>query len=166
MHTSDREPPRPAKLWRQLAPERRLAAALAFVSDSDDMTSQAEAVEAIARHLKFRPKSVLALPAEKRARHLASLPSISDSLAGRLLVSYHLAAQRPLMSAFLNALGVPHEHGLITADEVVLPDAAACRRAARELESTFPPADVSFYVSTLLVQDPDTWGPLAELVRG
>ena len=36
-----------------------------------------------------------------------------DSLAARLLVSYHLGHQRPMMAAFLDALGIVHDNGLI-----------------------------------------------------
>ena len=39
-----------------------------------------------------------------------------DVLAARLLVSYHLAHQRPMMAAFLDAIGLAHDNGLITED--------------------------------------------------
>ena len=67
----------------------------------------------IARQIKFRPKSVLSLPLDKKARHLAGLAQVSDLLAARLLISYHLEHQRPMMGAFLDALGIAHEDGLI-----------------------------------------------------
>ena len=34
-------------------------------------------------------------------------------MAGRALILYHLAEQRPMMGAFLDALGIAHENGLI-----------------------------------------------------
>ena len=156
---------KPSKLWKQISAEDRLETARAFWTDAGDVAAQAEAVEALARHLKFRARSVIALPIEKRARYLSSLPAVSDSLAARLLVSYHLTCQRPMMAAFLDALGVAHEDGLITAEEVKLPDADTCRRAARALLTTFPREQVSTYFATLLLQDPDAWAPLQDIVN-
>ncbi len=157
---------RPSKLWKRIPAEDRLETTRAFWADTEDVTSQAEAIEAIARHLKFRARSVIALPIDKRARCLSSLPDVSDSLAARLLVSYHLTRQRPMMAAFLDALGVPHEDGLITAEQVKLPDADTCRTAARTLMTTFPAEQVSTYFATLLIQDPDAWAPLRDVMNG
>ena len=85
---------------------------------------------AIATHMKFRPRSVLGLAPEKRAKYLAQLPTISDAIAARALVNYHLERQRPMMAAFLDLLGIPHEDGLITEENVTKPDAAKVRQAA------------------------------------
>jgi hypothetical protein len=59
---------------------------------------------------------------------------------------------------------VPHEDGLITADDVTVPDAKTCRAAGKALMEKFPAADTTTYFATLLAQDPDTWQPLADLV--
>ncbi len=156
---------KPSKLWKQIAAEDRLETARAFWADNEDVAAQAEAVDALARHLKFRARSVIALPIERRARYLSSLPAVSDSLASRLLVSYHLTRQRPMMAAFLDALGIPHEDGLITAEEVAPPDADTCGKAAREMMGRFPPEQVSTYFATLLLQDPDAWAPLRDVLN-
>jgi hypothetical protein len=161
--TRDYTPFRPSKIWKQLSAERRRTAAELFWTDEQSTEQQAEAVAAIAGHMKFRMKSVLALPAEKRIRYLTSLPNVSDSIASRALVNYHLDRQRPMMSAFLDALGIAHEHGLITEESVTRPDAERLRAAASELSSKYPAEDVSLYFATLVSQDPDTWGELAEV---
>src|SRR6187551_1476766 len=93
--------PRPSQLWKQLSPERKAQAADAFWRDENGAVEQAEAIAAIAQRLKFRPKSVVALPIEKKARYLTSMPVISELLAARMLVAYHLQHQRPMMAAFL-----------------------------------------------------------------
>jgi hypothetical protein len=154
---------RPSRLWKRLPAERRAAAAELFWADEQSTEQQAEAVSAIAAHMKFRPKSVIALPAEKKARYLANLPNISDSIAARALVNFHLERQRPMMVSFLDLLGIAHEDGLITDDNVAAPDSAKLRAAAEELGSKYPPDEVALYFSTLVSQDPDTWGGLAEL---
>lgn len=143
--------------------ERRLAAAELFWSDEQSAEQQVEAVSAIAGHMKFRAKSVLSLPMEKKAKYLATLPAVSDAVAARALVNYHLSQQRPMMGAFLDALAIGHEDGLIQDEKVTKPEAAALRAAAAELAGKYPAEDVALYLSTLVSQDPETWGDLAEL---
>jgi hypothetical protein len=69
-----------------------------------------------------------------------------------------------MMSAFLDALGIAHEDGLIKEDNVA-PEAGRLAPAAAQIGQQFPAADVSLYLSTLLCQDPETWGGLAEIVK-
>jgi hypothetical protein len=106
--------------------------------------------------------SLDALDEERRAKHLASFPSIPETMAARALIVYHLAAQRPMMGAFLDALGIKHEKGLIEED-AVKPDADKVGPAAAKLAEQFPAEDVRIYLNTLLSQDPETWGGLAGL---
>ena len=151
---------RPARLWRQMPIDQRASAAAAFWRDEQAALEQAEAVALIARHIKFRPKSVLALSVEKKARHLASLAQVSDLLAARLLVAYHLEHQRPMMGAFLDALGIAHEDGLIKDESPQAPDAGTLDKGVAALTAAYPKGDVARYFWTLLWQDPETWGGL------
>lgn len=154
------EDPRPAKLWRMLPPDLRLAAATSFWNDDQAALERAEAVSLISRQIKFRPKSVLTLSSDRKAKHLAGLPQVSDLLAARLLVSYHLEHQRPMMGSFLDLLAIKHEDGLIADESPVAPEAAALDQAVTTLGQQYPPAAVSRYFWTLLWQDPETWGGL------
>lgn len=142
--------------------ERRVAAAELFWADEQSAEQQIEAIAAIAGHMKFRAKTLFSLPAEKKSKYLSTLPNISDSIAARALVNYHLERQRPMMGAFLDSLGIGHENGLISEENAVKPDAEKLKAAAAELATKFPADDVSLYFSTLVSQDPDTWGALAE----
>lgn len=151
---------RPARLWRTMPSDRRTAAATAFWSDENAALEQAEAIALIARQIKFRPRSVQALPVDKRAKYLAGLAQVSDLLAARLLVVYHLEFQRPMMGAFLDALGIPHEQGLIDEETPKTPTPDAVAAAADQLSTTYPRDDVGRYFWTLLWQDPETWGAL------
>ncbi len=151
---------RPARLWRSLPSDLRVAASQAFWNDDQAALEQAEAVGLIARQIKFRPKSVLSLPVEKKARHLAGLAQVSDLLAARLLVAYHLRHQRPMMGRFLDELGIAHDDGLITEESPAAPEDAALDRAAKALAAEYPKEDVSRYFWTLFWQDPETWGGL------
>src|SRR5687768_3947505 len=105
--------PTPSRLWKRMTPDQRLLAARAFWNDEQSAEDQVQAVLLISQHKKFRPKTVVSLDDERKARHLASLPSVSDAVAGRVLIAYHLAEQRPMMAAFLDALGIAHDNGLI-----------------------------------------------------
>jgi hypothetical protein len=155
--------PRPSQLWKELSPDRKVLAAEAFWSDENAALEQAEAIAAIAQRIKFRPKSVVALPREKKARHLVSLGSVSELVAARLLVAYHLNHQRAMMASFLDALGIKHDQGLIEEEDMAPPSPERLRDAAAAIAGQYPPEEVSLYLSTLVWQDPETWGPLAEV---
>lgn len=142
--------------------DRRTDAAGLFWADDHSADQQLEAVASIASHMKFRARSVVTLPVDKKARYLAGLPTISDTVAARALVSYHLERQRPMMAAFLDLLAIPHDNGLISDETVKKPDADVLARAAAELAAKYPADDVSLYLGTLISQDPETWGALAE----
>lgn len=154
---------RPSRIWKRMNGERRQQAAAAFWADEQSTDQQVEAVGAIAGHMKFRPKSVITLPLDRKVKYLCSLPAMPDTIAARALVSYHLEHQRPMMARFLDALGISHEDGLITEEDVAKPDTDKLRDAAADLVSNHPADDVSLYLSTLVSQDPDTWGELANL---
>ena len=143
--------------------DRRTEAARAFWSDEDMAEPQAEAVLLIAKQKHFRPRSAASLPIDRKARYLATMTNLPDALALRALVAYHLQAQRPMMARFLDALGIAHENGLITAENVPPPSREALARAAAELASAHDSEDVAVYLSTLLWQDPETWGHLEGL---
>jgi hypothetical protein len=154
---------RPSRLWRRMPLERRVDAATLFWDDEHSADQQMEAVASLATQMKFRARSVVGLPQEKKARYLATLPNVSDAIAARALVNYHLARQRPMMAAFLDSLGIPHEDGLISEESVAKPTADKLKQGASELATKFPREEVSLYLGTLVSQDPDTWGVLADL---
>jgi hypothetical protein len=160
---SDLVIPRPSQLWKQVSPDRKAQAADAFWLDENAAMEQAEAVAAIAQRLKFRPKSAMALPIEKKSRYLLSMPSVPEVVAARLLVAYHLEHQRGMMGAFLDALSIKHENGLIEDEGLEPPDPEKLKEAAATLAKTYPHEDVALYLSTLLWQDPDTWGGLFKI---
>jgi hypothetical protein len=152
----------PGRVWKRMTLEQRHRAARAFWQDATAAADQAQAVLLISQHKKFRPKTVVGLDGEGKARHLASVPTLPDAIATRVLVLYHLAAQRPMMGAFLDALGIAHENGLIQEDHVT-PDKAKVGPAAAAIAKEYEAADVSIYLNTLLCQDPETWGALQGL---
>lgn len=161
--TSFIENHRPAMLWKRLSEERRTAAASAFWADPQAGSEQAEVLGIIARQINFRPRSVVTLPLERKVRLLARNTTVSEQVAARLLVAYHLAHQRPMMKAFLDAVGLQHEDGLLE-DDTKAPDKDVLLKAGRLMFETYPDEDVRLYFTTLVLQDPTVWGGLEELL--
>ena len=145
-----------------MTPDQRTRAARAFWSDPDATDDQIQAVMLIAQQKKFRPKTVVGLDIDRKARHLSTLGSLPDTLAARALILYHLAEHRPMMGAFLDELGIAHKEGLIE-EEAVKPDAKKLASAAEAIGNKFPREDVALYLNTLLCQDPDTWEGLRDI---
>jgi hypothetical protein len=140
------------------AEQRRRAASALWAAD-EAKNEQKQAALLIAKQMNFRPKTVTGLDADRKARYLATVPDLPEELAAKVFVAYHLAEQRPMMGAFLDALGIAHENGLIQ-DEAVTPDPAKIPGAAAAIAGKYPAPDVSLYLNTLLWQDPASWGPL------
>jgi hypothetical protein len=158
--SSPSQTPTPARLWKEMGEAQKQEAAEAFWSDPEGIEQQLEAVALLAQRLKARPRYLQGLPVEKRARHLAHYHGMPEILAARLLVSYHLARKRPMMAAFLDAVGIAHEEGLISADleGPVAPEHVAA--GVTVLQASYPAEDVRLYFATLLAQDPETWKAL------
>jgi hypothetical protein len=152
----------PSRLWRRMTADQRIRAARAFWTDEQAADDQIQAVLLIAQQKKFRPKSVLTLEPERKARHLATILSLPDALAARCLVVYHLGEQRAMMGAFLDALGLKHDNGLIEDDDAK-PDPEKVPAAVAAIAEKFPAEDVALYLTTLVCQDPETWSELSKL---
>ena len=146
-----------------MTPEQRNRAAAALWGEAEATTDQVQAALLIAKKMKFRPKTVMGLDDQRKARYLASVPDPPEDLAARLLVVYHLAEQRPMMGAFLDALGIAHDNGLIRGDADP-PDPAKMAAAAAAIAREYPAPDVALYLNTLLWQDPAAWGALQGVV--
>ncbi len=142
--------------------DRRLRAARAFWEADQAPENHAQAALLIAQQRKFRPKFVLGLAPESKARHLAGIAALPDALAARALVAYHLAEQREMMGAFLDELGLKHEDGVIE-EEDVRPDPERIAPAVSAIAEKFPADDVSLYLTTLFCQDPETWVELGKM---
>ena len=94
-----------------MSSDQRQRAALAFWADPEATDDQVQAAFLIAQQKKFRPKTVIGLDLDRKAKHLATVAGVTDQIAARALVTYHLAEQRPMMGAFLDALGIATRTG-------------------------------------------------------
>lgn len=153
--------PKATRLWKRLLPQERLAAAARFWEEPPQEMF-GPALAAIVKARGLRPQVARSLPAETRARALASVLDPGEPLAGSLLVALHLGERRALLGAFLDALGLPHENGILTeeADRRPPPSVDAAREAVRGLLASFPARDLGLYLNTLWLQDPERWASL------
>jgi hypothetical protein len=148
--------------------EKRVQAAEAFWRDQDSpeiQSQHAEALIALARRLNFRTRTLQSLPLERRARHLAQMGDVSDAIATRAIIAYHFSTRRSLMAAFLDALGIPHDNGLINEEQLTPPSPEALKKAVDVVRGAFDAGDVDLYLRTLLVLDGETWAHLAALLQ-
>lgn len=154
----------PARLWSALdAPARRLAVHAMY---DDDPDLRREADQALADALRFRPAGVRKLPLEKRVDYFVRRVRPDNSLASTLLTTLHLARRRPLLGAFLDALEVPNDDGLIPPGHEPEPFAGdRLGSAVDSLRGRFEAPDVDLYLATLLALDPDVWGGLKPLLE-
>ena len=152
-------PDRPSRLWKAMTAEQRVAASDAFWNEdqADIQMQHMEAIIAIARRMNFRPKSVQSLPLERKSKMLAQLGDVSDSIATRALISYHFQNKRDLMGAFLDAVGIAHENGMIAEESVPPPPSEKLAAAIKQVRSSFPQDDVDLYLRTLSALDGETW---------
>jgi hypothetical protein len=152
--------PTATKLWKHLPPDERLAAAKAFFAEpSQELAASAVAVLASARHM--RPQAARALAPDAQARILATVLDPGESLTQGLLVALHLTDRRPMLSAFLDALGLPHEDGVLKEEADALPPVGEEKaRAAAAALAPFPWPRVLVYFNTLWLQDPERWAAL------
>lgn len=149
---------RASQLWKLMTEDQRRQAAEAFWGEGEAGAEHAEVIGLLSRRLNFRVKSVLALPIDKKAKYTAGLAAVSDGVAGRLLVTFHLTHQRAMMSTFLDTLGIAHENGLIADEAAPALDEAKLPEAVEALRGQYPAEDVTLYLHTLRLQDHRTWG--------
>jgi hypothetical protein len=155
--------PTSIKLWKRLGPQERLAAATHFWKEPPP-TAFATALGILVRARKLRPQAARALAPDQQARILASVLDPGEQVAAFLLVALHLGERRPLLRAFLDALSLPHEDGILKeeADQIEITD-ETIGAAVQTIAKQFPREEVEVYLNTLWLQDPERWEILTKL---
>ena len=153
------------RLWKQLSREDRLAAAQYFWHEPHaEVMGAALASIAKARHL--RPQVARSLSEEDKARATSVLLEPGETVAASLLVALHLGQRRPMLGTFLDAVGLPHENGLLkdAGDDVTITESAA-EAGVQRLRAAHPEEHVRLYLNTLWLQDPERWRMLERLAE-
>lgn len=151
------------RLWAGQPEEVRREAALAFwMHSAEEGENAAEAIAFLADSFHLRPKTVVGLPAAKKAEFLARKRSVPPNTALRALMRLHLHPRSPMLVAFLDRLGVPHEGGSIDRKESTpqpIPE-ARLREAIEALRASFPKEQVDLYLAMLEEEGSLRWSHL------
>jgi hypothetical protein len=151
------------RLWKRLEREEKIAAATRFFEEpSQEVYGSALGAIVKARHL--RPQVARSMAPEEQARALASVLDPGEPVAAALLVALHLGPRRAMLATFLDAVGLPHEDGILKdeADAVTIDD-AHLRGGIKALQARFSASEIQAYLNTLWLQDPDRWSALRAL---
>ena len=144
------------------ADDQRRALALAIRSDPDMRQALVSLLKKTPRFKSFRPTAFKAWSSEQFADVLKTPAMLSVDVMQAGLIALHINERSAMLSAFLDALGIPHEKGLITdAPATLAASESELHRAADDLAARFPRAEVQLYFLTLLVLEPELWGGLA-----
>src|SRR6185295_4332220 len=111
---------------------------------------QGAALGVIVNARRMRPQAARALKPEEQARILASVLDPGEAVSSALLV------------VFLDAVGLPHEDGVLTEEADALPPLGEekTREGVLALKAKFPVDQVLTYVNVLWLQDPERWQAL------
>jgi hypothetical protein len=151
------------RLWKRLTREERQSAARHFFAEPPQEL-HGTAIGAIVKVRHIRPQVARTLPAEEQAQALATVLDVGEPLASSLLVALHLGDRREMLTSFLEAVGLPHEGGILKDDaDGVSVDADGLRAGVQALRARFPPHEVRTYLNTLWLQDPERWEGLRAL---
>ncbi len=153
--------PTATRVWKRLTPaERKTAAEFFFEQPPTEVLGTALGAIVKARHL--RPQAARSLPPAEQARVLAGVLDPGEPLAASLLVALHLKDRRKLLAVFLDAVGLPHEEGLLKEEADSLPPVTdeKARAGVLAMKSAFPLDQVRTYLNTLWLQDPERWQAL------
>jgi hypothetical protein len=154
------------EVWRLLTEDEQRQAAAALWSNADTKSRQPLEL-ALAKTLKFRPKMVRHLSAEKVAGRLVRLiKDLPEPVAFQYLFHLHMSERRELMGKFLDAVGLPHEDGVLDLEEdASAPAEDAVATAGRGLLKEHG-HEALVYLGTLWVADKEFWAGLGELLDG
>lgn len=111
----------------------------------------------VAKVLKFRPQAIRKLPFDQRARKARSiiLGSRNAELAYELCGGYLLKCHEQLMPDFLDAMGIPHENGMIEDMDETIPDGTKLDEVITDLDGKYPAEDVTLYLCICATQWPE-----------
>lgn len=149
------------RLWKTLSPEEKNLAAAEMVKDPTPLI-RASVTAVVADARKMRPIAARKLPPEVQARIVATVRDPGEVLASSLLVALHLGPRKPMLVAFLDALGLPHDDGVLKDDSTTPIGLEDLKKACAALSSE-PPSAVRIYLNTLWLQDPDRWAHAREV---
>jgi hypothetical protein len=147
------------KIWRAMPAEERALAVKASSRDTrvDAMQSLRAAV---IQQMRMRPQTVQSWSPRQLADASAKL-SLPEDLIADLLIAFHLTERVALLSAFLDAVGLPHTDGATDPEAMTTEIEPARVDAAADLVlAQFEPLACQIYFATLIALEGGSWEQL------
>src|SRR5207244_3141703 len=106
-------------------------------------------------------------PAARQAATIRrSLTQVTlQELGAHLLIEWLTKSQKPMLSQFLDDLGIPHEDGMVKEAVGAEPERERLAAAVERLRASFPPEHVRVYLSAFSAITADEWDGLPELIE-
>lgn len=123
-------------------------------------------IMAAAQVLKFRPKFLLKQPPAKRLQSVKSAMGrvTANHLAEELLAVYFLKCRLPLLEEWLDLMGLEHEEGILTQEEVPCPEASELEKKVGEFRGADEDPDRDLLLRVFSAQAAIEWPALDELM--
>jgi hypothetical protein len=138
---------------------------LAYTYESDKPLYRA-ALGAVAEARKLRPVFLERQP--RPQRHATMLATLSrptlELVAGNLLRTWLLKKHKQMLADFLDALGIPHQEGVVE-DLPPAMDEAKIRTAVDALLGKYPPEVVAVYLHAFSEMNTVGWEPLKTMLE-
>ena len=156
---------RPHQIFAAMPPEQCEALLGKIAELSPETFAQTVAAAAVA--LKFRPQYLMKQPMPKRASSVRRALSrvASTQLAEEVLAIYFLKCRLELLAEWLDLVGLDHEDGILTDEEVVCPEAAELEKKVAEFRSASDEPDRELLLRTFASQSAIDWPALEALLE-
>ncbi|MEM9175763.1 MAG: hypothetical protein AAGC67_11050 [Myxococcota bacterium] len=121
---------------------------------------------AAAQVLKFRPKFLLKQAPAKRLHSVKGALSrvTAAALAEELLAVYFLKCRLPLLTEWLDLLGLEHEDGILTQDEIPDPEPETLKKQVEAFRAGDDPSERTLLLKVFNAQTAIEWPVLDELL--
>ena len=152
-------------IWPALAPEA--AHEIFLCAQETQKKLYRSAVDSLAKHMGLRPNRVLELPKTERHAAWARLlghPQL-EPLGFNFLCHWLIETQSPLLSAWLDALGVPHDGKGVVQTFPPEPSKEVQKKALDKVLGQFDAKKVSIYLRTFNEIEGVGWAGLDELIE-
>lgn len=152
------------QVFAAMSPEEATRVLDALLDQVPGVYTQAVAAASVA--FKARPQFLMKQPRDRRAamvRRALARVAASD-LAEEVLAAYFLEVRRPLLVEWLDALGIPHEEGVLQGEAPPCPDETKLREAVQGFLQGEDPEDRALLLRAFAAQGAVDWPPLEALL--
>ena len=152
------------QVFAAMPPERALAMLRALSEKSPQMFRQS--VDAAALATRTRPVYLRRQPFEKRSEAVRRALSrvAANALADELLAIYFLECRKPLLTEWLDRVGVTHDEGTLEENTPAQPPQDRLREAVEAFLSKEDDPDRTLLLSAFAAQEAVDWPALEALI--